>query len=177
MRKGFQWPIFVVALLGVTVVVNTVMLMIALSDPSFAIEENYYQKAVDWDKKREQLAINKKLGWSLQMETVSKSAHDKTLIRVKLVDKNNKPITGAQIKAVYFHNARASVKSKLEFIAQKPNTDGYLAQTYLRSSGLWIFRCEVKAGKSFFTETIRHRVFFPKKLAKQSTPRVKSRVN
>ena len=49
MKRGLWWPIAVAAILATTVAANIWVMMIANDDPSFAIEPDYYRKALAWD--------------------------------------------------------------------------------------------------------------------------------
>ena len=70
MRKGWLWPVLVVGLLLVSVTANLVILFVATNDPSFAVEKDYYTKAVNWDEKRAQDARNLALGWNVDLAAV-----------------------------------------------------------------------------------------------------------
>ena len=43
------WPIGVATILASTVVANIIVMQIANDDPSFAVEPDYYRKAVNFD--------------------------------------------------------------------------------------------------------------------------------
>ena len=61
---GWWWPWFVVALLVATAGGQGIMLYAATHDPTFAIEPDYYQKAVAFDTTIQQERGNLALGWT-----------------------------------------------------------------------------------------------------------------
>lgn len=46
MKKGMQWPIAVVVVLGLAIVANIWMAFRANDDPSVSVESDYYQKEI-----------------------------------------------------------------------------------------------------------------------------------
>ena len=65
MKRGTLWPVAVAGILGLTVAGNIWLIRVASGDPSFAVEENYYQRGVHWDDEMAQRARNIALGWKL----------------------------------------------------------------------------------------------------------------
>ena len=55
MRKPWFWPAMIVGLLLLAVGANVGLMIVASSDPSFAVEEDYYDKAVPTEKEAELL--------------------------------------------------------------------------------------------------------------------------
>ncbi|MEL6544011.1 MAG: FixH family protein [Myxococcota bacterium] len=65
--NGNHWPWLLAGLLLSGVAMNIAMVLRASNDPSFAVEEDYYQKAVNWDEYREQLRKSEALGWQFTL--------------------------------------------------------------------------------------------------------------
>ena len=65
MKRGSWWPIGITAVLATTVAANVWVATIASDDPSFAIEPDYYAKAIAWDSTLAQARTNATLGWRL----------------------------------------------------------------------------------------------------------------
>jgi nitrogen fixation protein FixH len=152
-KKGWQWPWIVGGLMAVVLGANLTLMYVATSDPSFAVEEDYYQKALDWDDKRAQDRANIDLGWSLQLAiAANRSADGTTGLTVNLVDREGRPITDAKIHLEAFHNARAASIQKRELAHEG---DGrYSTSLLVRRPGLWEFRFDVSRGGQRFTRTI-----------------------
>lgn len=153
MKDGKYWPWIIFLFLAGGVAANISMLIIAINDPSFAIEENYYQKAVEWDKKMAQDRLNKRLGWSLAfVATPTASKRQKSPLCVRLQDKAGKALTDAQIDVVAFHNARAMKRHRTTLKQDKQVACAILP---MHRGGLWEFRFVAKRGSDRFTKTLR----------------------
>ncbi len=105
LRNGGWFPLFLVSLLLVSVGANIYLMIRATNDPSFAIEPDYYAKAVAWDDLQAERAASEALGWSLSVEPVA------TGIRARLTDALSRPIDGAQLALEAFPNAKASERT------------------------------------------------------------------
>ena len=57
LERGLHWPIGIAMILAIGVVVNLYMMRIAAGDPSFAVESDYYRKAVEHDDVMAQRAL------------------------------------------------------------------------------------------------------------------------
>jgi nitrogen fixation protein FixH len=152
LKKGWQW-LLVVGLLGAVVIgANLILIYMAISDPSFAVEEDYYQKALAWDDKRAQDRINDELGWTLDFAFAPTRSPDGTLrLIARLVDAAGRPIPNAQVTVETFHNARAARILRATMI---PGEDGtYATGLLVRRPGLWELRFEVLHEGQRFTHT------------------------
>ena len=61
--KGWFWPAVIVGLLLSGAAANIGFMIVANRDQSFAVEPDYYRKAVDWDRRMAQETRNAELGW------------------------------------------------------------------------------------------------------------------
>jgi nitrogen fixation protein FixH len=153
-KKGWQWPWIVGGLMAVVIGANLILMYVAISDPSFAVEEDYYQKALDWDDKRAQDVTNVELGWSLELDVANTRSADGTIgLTARLIEADGKPISDAVIHLQTFHNARAAYILESDF---RRDGDGrYSASLPMRRPGLWEFRFEVtRAGRRFTHTTV-----------------------
>jgi nitrogen fixation protein FixH len=151
-KKRWQW-LLVVGLFGAVVIgANLILIYMAISDPSFAVEEDYYQKALAWDDKREQDRVNTDLGWTLEFEFAPTRSPDGTLqLTARLADGAGLPILDAQICLETFHNARAARTLRA---TMTPGGDGtYATRLLVRRPGLWEFRFDVLHEGQRFTHT------------------------
>jgi nitrogen fixation protein FixH len=150
-KKGGYWPLLIVLLSAIVLVPNAVLVYLATNDPSFAVEEDYYQKALAWDETMDQERRNEALGWSVD---VGFAPGDPGRVRVHadLLDRDGRAIDGAAVQIAMFHNARAS---NILTAAMVPDDDGgYVASLPLRRPGLWELRFEIVHGDDRFTETL-----------------------
>ncbi len=146
-----RWVGLVVGLLGMSVVIQGTALWLATSDPSFAVVEDYEQKARDWDKSRAIAARSAELGWTADLR--AKPLHRGVQLELTLTDQQGEAIEGARVSLVAFHNARANNKLRNEL----PHLSGalYGQALPLTREGLWEFQLEVRRGADLFTDVMR----------------------
>jgi nitrogen fixation protein FixH len=139
------------ALLVASAGANIALLVITSRDASFAVEPNYYAKALAWDESMAQQARNEALGWSLGLRVDPMGVRRLMTVTVRLADRSGAPIEGAQVAVEAFHNARAS---RILSAALEPRGQGYAAVMPLERPGLWEFRLRVTRGPEAFVATV-----------------------
>src|SRR5687768_354460 len=107
MKRGARWPMAVTTILGITVAANIWLIRTASGDPSFAIEENYYERGVHWDDELAQRATNRALGWKVVATMTREGTGNDAVLHVVLTDSAVAPIEGASIVVKAMHVARA----------------------------------------------------------------------
>jgi nitrogen fixation protein FixH len=152
MKRGIGWPIGVAAVLAVTVGVNIWVAVIANDDPSFAIEQDYYKKGVEWDSTLAQQHVNERLGWKLVPALGSVTRGANTALNVQLVDAAGAPISDATVRVAAFYNARAG--TVLEATLTR-DAAGYEARLPIAHTGAWELRFDVRRGAERFTAVSR----------------------
>ncbi len=65
MNPGNKYIALVLGLLGFSVATCVVLIGYATHDPTFAVEKNYYQKAVAFDQIRAEEVASDRLGWKV----------------------------------------------------------------------------------------------------------------
>lgn len=158
MRKPWFWPAMIVGLLLLAVGANVGLMIVASSDPSFAVEDDYYDKAVRWDEKRAQDATNLALGWQLDLstETTVDRGVPAVQVGVRLRDRDGAPVEGATVSLETFHLARSA-----QSLGATPTEAGpgwYVTRMPMRRPGLWEFRIDVTRGDEHFTERVQQEV-------------------
>jgi nitrogen fixation protein FixH len=108
MKPGIGWPIGVAVLLGATVIVNLWVMQIANADPAFAVEPDYYRKAVNYDSTIAQQRQNVTLGWAVDTRIGPIGDGRHTTLTVTLRDATTQPLTGARVAVMTRYNARAN---------------------------------------------------------------------
>jgi nitrogen fixation protein FixH len=149
MKRGSAWPVAVGVILGTCVAANLWIIRLANSDPSFAIEENYYEKALRWDEELAQRRHNAELGWQLAPALSPISANSGAELRLTLRDAAGKPLEGAAVTVRALHNARAGEPFDAELAPR--GTADFAARLPIRRPGLWELRFEVRRGTDRFT--------------------------
>lgn len=140
MKPGMGWPIAVACILGVTVVGNIAVMIIANEDPSFAVESNYYQKAVDFDSTMGLERESVQLGWQATgaIERVDHAAH----VVITLRDPGEQPVTGATVYVDAIFNARAN--EVLRAVLQESEPGRYVAPLVVAHAGIWELRINAR---------------------------------
>jgi hypothetical protein len=147
-----RWPVLIIAALAIHVVVSLATVVVATSNPSYAVEEDYYQKALAWDARQAQDRHNLELGWQLDFEVAPPltAGSDPRLV-VRLTDRSGQPLDGARVAVATFHNARAG-----QIVHAEPAAAGngvYACPLPMRRSGRWELRFTVERGGEHFTHT------------------------
>jgi nitrogen fixation protein FixH len=139
----------VATILGLTIAGNIWLIRIANADPSFAVEERYYQRALDWDSELAQRDENARLGWRLHATVSPIQRGSGATIGADLRDAEGRPIAGATIAARVLHVGRAA--QPLDVVLLRDSTDTYSARVTLERPGLWELRFDVTRGNERFT--------------------------
>lgn len=105
MTRGLGWPIGIGAILLLTVGGNLAVYRIANDDPAFAIEPDYYRKAVSWDSTLARRAESAALGWTITPQLTARGATG-TLVATA-TDGAGAPLTQATVRAELFAVARS----------------------------------------------------------------------
>jgi len=157
-KPGSLWPVIIVGALTLHVVVSLVVVFIATSDPSYAVEENYYQKALAWNDKRAQDRTNESLGWRIvfSVEPPAKPS-DQPTIEVRLQDDNASPLNGGSVSLEAFHNARSGDIVRIQLA---PAGDGiYRASFPADRNGRWELRFTIEHDGNRFTHAETRHLF------------------
>ena len=153
MKKGWYWPLLLVGLLASGVGANMYFMARAIGDPSFAVEPDYYAKAVAWDAHQAQARENADLGWSVMLSVAEADrGTGRAQVVLTLADRSGRPVPGATVGLTAFHNARAAdiVTSTLSETAEHE----YVAEVPIVRPGLWEFRVVAARGLETFTATL-----------------------
>jgi hypothetical protein len=146
------WALVPVVLLGFLMSIVILMVAISANDPGFAVEPDYYKKAVDWDAHQAQVGANDRLGWQVRWHVTPASAlSPEARVELELFDRSGRPITGAMAEMNAFHNARAGQIQSLTLIEGDPGQ--YVTALEVHRAGLWEFRVRLSHQGDIFTHT------------------------
>jgi nitrogen fixation protein FixH len=157
-KPGTLWPCIIAGALGIHVIASLVVVFIATSDPSYAVEEDYYQKAMAWNDKRAQERMNNTLGWNLEFAVEPPaSPGDEPILEARIHDAQGEPLTGAWVSVEAFHNNRSGDIIRMQLI---PVEDGlYRLQAPMKRNGRWELRFTVDRDRDHFTHTETKHLF------------------
>lgn len=153
-RRFSWWALVPVGLLLCMLGGLISMAVIASSDPSFAVEPDYYHKAVHWDDHQAQQAANARLGWKLNLDVQPASANaGNTRLEVDLADARGAPLTRAELQIEAFHNARAAQPFGGTMVETRPGV--YSLTLPMRRAGVWEVRLTARHRGERFTDVVR----------------------
>lgn len=142
------WPGIVFVLLGLNACVVAATVYLAKSDRSFAVEPDYYRKGLAWNQTAAQMARNRALGWTTQVQVGAVGALGRH-VTVFLRDRDGQPLDGASISVVAFHDARAG--QPVDGTCQADDRGGYATSLPIDRAGWWEFRFHVSRASETFT--------------------------
>lgn len=153
-RRGWNWPAMIVGLLGLQIVLCMIAVYLAVSDPTMAIEPDYYKKAVHWDDAAAERLQSDALGWTHEL-TLDPGADvlGRRAVSLKLAGQDGRPLTGAIVELEAFSRARASHRLTLTLVEQAPGN--YTGLMPVRHDGLWEFVLTAARGREVYTQTER----------------------
>jgi nitrogen fixation protein FixH len=153
-RLRLPWAFVPAALLLTSALGVGGMAIVAVRDPNFATEPDYYQKAIRWDQTQAQAAENQRLGYRLVLpESVKFDERGRATVELKLSDRQGQSIRGARIVAEAFANAYSGDINQLAFSERTPGV--YQASLTVHHRGVWVFRISALAGATHFTADLR----------------------
>ena len=151
-QAGWWWPWFIVALLIATAAGQGIMYYEATHDPTFAIEPDYYSKAVAYDTAIVRARENVALGWRPVGVMTAASPSD-AAVRVVLTDSLGLPVIGARVRGSAIHNLDGSHPVAVQFT--DAGGGAYVATMAGARRGLWEFRLDAVRENSHFTPSLR----------------------
>ncbi len=151
-RSAWLWPLALTGLLAASACANIAFMVVATRDPSFAVEPDYYAKALAWDRTMAQEEHNRALGWSLAVSAEPALRPGRLRLVVRLGDASGAAIDGAVVTVEALHGARAAEIIRGAFAPAGSGT--YEADLPLRRAGLWELRFRVSRGDDVFTERV-----------------------
>ncbi len=150
--KGWFWPCAIVALLVASAGANIGLMLVASRDASFAVEPDYYRKAVEWDRTMAQEATNDALGWSLSARFAADGRATGGRLVIRVLDRSGAALTGARVAVHAFPSARASQIFRAALDAEGAGV--YSIAMAPGPAGLWEVRVTVTRGADVFTRAL-----------------------
>lgn len=146
-----RWPAMIAGALAIHATAWLTVAWVANSDPSYAVEEDYYRKAVEWDAGRAELAASDALGWRLDYRVEPGPGPAEATVHATLADRDGAPVDGAAVALETFHNARAGDILRADLSAD--GAGAYSARLPMQRPGVWELRFTADRGADHF----RHR--------------------
>jgi nitrogen fixation protein FixH len=159
-RRAYLWPVLVIVLLAGHVLLLSGVVLLATRDRAFAIEPDYYQKALHWDDTGAQQQTNTRLGWHAELslgDTVG-ALGERALI-CKLTAPDDQPLDGAHVTVLAFPHAQATLATECELPALGGGR--YATAVRFQRKGVWEFRLRATRGADTFTYAEQRDVYPP----------------
>lgn len=156
--KGTLWMLLPVALLVTSVSGWLWMVSIAVDDPGFALEPDYYKKSSSYDDVMSQQARNSQLGYQVQIVSFSVLDTETAELIVQVKDREGRGIDDATVTAEGLFVGRAFRIQESTFASRG---DGVYAATFNEPrAGLWEVRLSVNTEPGMlFTQTLRPELY------------------
>jgi nitrogen fixation protein FixH len=153
MKRGMQWPLGILAVLAISTLGQIWFAVVANRDRAFAVEGDYYNKAIHWDGELAQRKRNGLLGWHIVPTLQLGSGNGEGALSIELRDSAGTAITGAEVQVLAMHNARAARQLSATLFEVGEGT--YRAPLLAQRPGEWELRFSVRRGTQRFTVSER----------------------
>lgn len=149
--RDWLYPGLAVGFLVSSFVSNMVVLAIATSSESSAVEPDYYQKAMAWDDELSQRARNRDMAWQMKVATPQESAD---FFVVEVDDSQIAPLSDLQLSIEMFPVARSQKFFTVDLDEIAPGQ--YQGRWPSERQGIWELRARASRGAELFTSVLRH---------------------
>ena len=147
------WAYVPALLLGSMLAGLGTLAYIATDDPNFALEPNYYDKAVHWDQARAQAQKSAELGFTATATRFEVAPDGSAELELRVEDRACSAVQQAVVRAEAFPNAYAQHVERLTFRETAPGV--YRATIARGVAGLWEVRVSVEQGPRRFSTVLR----------------------
>jgi len=130
---------------------------LAIDDPNFALEPNYYDKAVHWDETQAKARESNALGLKLELVApLTVAPNGEVEVQLSVKDRRDLAFSGAEVALEAFPNAYASRVQRLSLHESAPGV--YAGALAHGMRGLWELRIVVNQGAIHYGEVLRRDV-------------------
>jgi nitrogen fixation protein FixH len=152
-RRAWIWPVSIATVLVTTMTFNIVLMMVARQDESFAIEPDYYAKAVAWDATMAQERRNAALGWSATSTLALAGPATTGRLSIVLRDRFGASVTSAVVHVEAIPNAHATERIALDL--SETEAGRYVVPVASTRGGEWELRVMAERVTDRFTTHVR----------------------
>lgn len=129
------------------------MVSIAVDDPGFSVERDYYKKASAFDVELSQRSHNAALGWKVRVVEATLDHMGQGAVVIAITDPRHEHLDELSVSAEAFAVARGA---DVRHVALTPLGRGiHRLQMERVRPGLWDVRIEARRGAVVFTQTLR----------------------
>lgn len=154
MRAAALWPAAVVGALVVTVGANIAIFVLANDGDRAAVEPHYYERAVAWDSTMAEEARSAATGWEATVTlSPAGASRDGAVLRVRLVDRESRPVDGAIVRVEAIHNLDEG--RRVSAVLGPRGNGAYEDRVPLERRGLWELRLRADRGSEHYEADLR----------------------
>lgn len=146
-----RWPAAIIAVLVGQVGFGLWMSHVANDDPHFAVEPNYYARAVNWDATMAQSRRDRALGWQA-VATLTRAAGTGATLRIVLTDSTGAHVVADSVTVEALAIARSTV---VDTVPLARDSAGYTAPIAVAARGLWEIQLRAVRMHDVFTAKLR----------------------
>ncbi|MBH24644.1 MAG: hypothetical protein CMH57_09375 [Myxococcales bacterium] len=152
------WPGLIIALLLFSVGSQVALVFASRSDQGVQIEEDYYNRALDWDSLQTLRQQSQALGWKVDVNVGDLTEAGERPIVFTIRDRDDKPVQGLRGEVDLKRPSKAGVLSTapLQAVDGQPGT--YRAQAPVTQQGLWDLILRVNRDDTRFLAELRREV-------------------
>jgi nitrogen fixation protein FixH len=145
------WPIGIVSVIAAFLAGDAIMVTMATRDPTFGVEENYYQRAVQYDQQRSADLRTTTAGWTVRIEIADVPFPDMPRrVDVRITDSAGRPVDGVAGRLTAIRPADVRLRNGGDLIAVPDQSGLYRLLLKVPVQGLWEFDlAAVKSGEPY----------------------------
>lgn len=149
------WMSVPVLLLVTSVSGWLVMVSVAVGDPGFSVEPDYYKKAAHFDDVLAQRKENRRLNYQVTLSEFRTLPSGQASATVVVVDSGGEPVKASKISAHAFPIARGTQGREVSFSGSESEKGHYQAHFEQARLGLWEFRVRVETTEGVYLSKLR----------------------
>ncbi|MHB1328795.1 MAG: FixH family protein [Gemmatimonadales bacterium] len=135
-RRDRIWPTAIALVLLGNVALGITLMRVASADPHFAVEPDYYRRAIGWDTTQARANQSAALGWQVH-PTLAALSRDSTPFAVLLTERDGTPLDSARIEVVARPIAHANLA--VSRVLAPRGAGRYDTAMAIDQAGLWEF--------------------------------------
>ena len=147
------WPTIIIAALGGHVILGVTLMRVAAADPHFAVEPDYYRRAVGWDTTQAQARRSRESGWRV-VPSLGAFTGEPLQLTLTVTDSLGQGIDSATVRVGIRSVAHAGPQTAVA-LAPAAGTGHYAAHVPVTHIGLWDLFVEVDRGAQRVTNRLR----------------------
>ncbi len=150
-RSGKWWPFAIVAVFVLNASVMAWVMVVSHRDHSFAVEKDYYTKALNWDEHARERDASDALGWTAT--AVFETDAPRTLLVVRIADRDSSPVADASVIVHAFHRSYPAEAQTLALAERAPGE--FACPVADPRAGWWCIQIDaVRADERFRAECL-----------------------